>query len=460
MRTFTILTALIGAVSAAPSLISRAATPFSVASPGDVHDITLTANNTLNGTYHSPATSDANKFANQAQPKPGHLPIKLVNSFGGGHVNAYISGLDSENRVVFIKGDGSLLYPSSGGSSTPVPVSDAVKIPLPAKGKSITITVPIVLTSARIYFAEGTLPFFIVKIPTGDGLVQPSPANLKDPSAGVNWGFVEVSYTEGKSVYANISYVDFVGMILSMTLSVKDGSGTQITRGLHSYALKEICQALAQQTHKDGFPWASTCITNSHGTPIRALAPGDYGAIKPAAFQHYWTPYVDKVWQHYTKSALTINTQTAAGKVKCHVKGDKLYCDGDNRGYSKPSANDIWGCNSGPFAIQAGDNDIHKAVVPRLCAAFVRSTLLIPGGDVQPGVSRSKYYKVGPTNHYSRLVHKFEVDGRGYAFPYDDVNPDGNENASGTLASGAPDKLTVYVGAPPPSKFFKSGKSG
>ncbi|KAL6852144.1 glycoside hydrolase family 64 protein [Trichoderma novae-zelandiae] len=459
MRTFTLLAALIGAVSAAPSLTPRAASPFSVASPGGVHDITITANNTLNGTYHSPNTTDSNRYASQAKALPGHLPIKLVNSLGGGRINAYISGLDSANRVVFVRGDGSLVYPSSGGSTAPVPIHDHIEIPLPAKGKSITVTVPIVLTSARIYFAEGTLPFFIVKIPTGDGLVQPSPSNLKDPSAGVNWGFVELSYTAAKAIYANISYVDFVGMILSMSLSVTDGSGTQVTKGLHSYALKEICEGLAKQTSKDGFPWSSMCITDSAGKPIRALAPGDFGAVKPAAFQHYWTPYVDKVWSHYTKTHLTINTQTPAGDVKCQVSGNQLKCQGDNRGYSKPTAADIWGCNSGPFAIKAGDNDIHKAVVPRLCAAFVRSTLLIPGGNVQPGVSRSKYYKVGPTNHYSRLVHHFEVDGRGYAFPYDDVNPNGNENASGTLASGAPKKLTVFVGAPPPV-FMKSGKSG
>lgn len=63
-------------------------------------------------------------------------------------------------------------------------------------------------------------------------------------------------------------------------------------------------------------------------------------------------------------------------------------------------------------------------------------------------MSASSYYTVNPTNHYSRLVHSFEVDGRGYAFPYDDVNPDG-ENASGELSSGSPDTLTVFVGAPP-----------
>jgi hypothetical protein len=126
-----------------------------------------------------------------------------------------------------------------------------------------------------------------------------------------------------------------------------------------------------------------------------------------------------------------------------------LTCAQDNRSYSKPSARDIWGCNSGPFAIQSGDNAVHVAVVPRLCAAFVRSTLLLSGGNIQPSLGQSYYYTVDPTNYYSKAVHAREVDGKGYAFPYDDVNPDGNENASGTVSHATPDTLTVYVGSPP-----------
>ncbi|KAK4069151.1 CAZyme family GH64 [Trichoderma harzianum] len=446
MRTLTILTALIGAVAAAPSLISRVS-PFSIAKPGGVDDIVITANNTLNGTYHSSTTVSKNVIQTRAQA--GHLPIQLVNNFSGGQVNAYISGLDTDNRVVFVRGDGSLVYPSSGGSSVPVPISTPINIALPAQGQSITVNVPIVISSARIYFSVGDLQFFMVKIPNGDGLVQPSQFNLQDPSSGLLWGFVELTYTTDLAVFANISYVDFVGIILSMSLSTTDGSGTQTTKGLGSSALTQICQGLVQQASVDGFPWSSMCIANSAGTLVRALSPGDYSVINAAAFQNYWSAYVDQVWSQYTNTPLTINTQTSAGSVNCQVSGSTLNCNGDNRGYAKPTAGDIWGCNSGPFAIQGGDNAVHAAVVPRLCAAFVRSTLLLAGGNVQPGLGQSSYYTVSPTNHYSRLVHQFEIDGRGYAFPYDDVNPDGNENASGTLASGAPNVLTVYVGAPP-----------
>ncbi|KAL7934327.1 glycoside hydrolase family 64 protein [Trichoderma chlorosporum] len=439
MRTLAILTALLGAASAAPSLISRVANPFSIAKPGGINDIIITANNTLNGTYHSPHTTVSNKTLHARSAQPGNLPIQLTNNFSGGQVNAYICGLDTDNNVVFVRGDGSLVYPSSGGSSVPVPISTPIAIALASEGNSITVTLPIVLNSARIYFSEGDLQFFMVKTPDGDGLVQPSSANLQDPSAGINWGFVELTYTTGLAVFANISYVDFVGMILSMSLSVTDGSGTQITKGLAAGSLNEICQGLAQQSAADGAPWSSLCVANSAGTPLRALSPGNVN------FQNYWSNYVNQVWSHYTNTPLTINTQTSSGDVNCQVSGGTLNCQGDNRGYAQPVADDIWGCNSGPFAIQSGDNAIHTAVVPRLCAAFVRSTLLIAGGNVQPGVNASEYYTVSPTNHYSRLVHQFEVDGRGYAFPYDDVNPDG-ENASGELSSGAPNVLTIFVG--------------
>ncbi|EGU76618.1 hypothetical protein FOXB_12871, partial [Fusarium oxysporum f. sp. conglutinans Fo5176] len=177
--------------------------------------------------------------------------------------------------------------------------------------------------------------------------------------------------------------------------------------------------------------WASLCIANADGKPVRVLSPGNKYDLDSKLFDTYWDTYVNEVWNRYTAQDLTINTQTSAGRVKCRVSGDQLLCEGSDRGFAKPTGKDIWGCNSGPFSISEGDTPVHAAVVPRICAAFVRSTLLLDGGNDQPSLGQSSYYTVSPTNHYSRIVHSYEVDGRGYAFPYDDVNPDGNENASG-----------------------------
>ena len=111
----------------------------------------------------------------------------------------------------------------------------------------------------------------------------------------------------------------------------------------------------------------------------------------------------------------------------------------------KPTAYDIFGCSTGPFEIQAIDNDVHRAVVPRLCAAFNRSTFLTNGGNVQPSLPSSSYYGTSPTNHFSRIVHQYEVDGKGYAFSYDDVNPSG-EDQSGIVSISDPLVLAIRVG--------------
>ncbi|CAM1505963.1 Fc.00g116000.m01.CDS01 [Cosmosporella sp. VM-42] len=443
MRSLTLLAALMGSAMAFPFSVNHLTTRktnskgFTIATPGGVDDVIITSDNTLNGTV-----DNSKQHRGSGTPTPGSLDLALVNNFGDG-VKAYIQGTDTNDAVVFIGADGTTIYPTAAGSGTPVEITEPIAIALGAQGSTTNIKIPIVMSSGRVYFSAGDLHFFIVAIDSGDGIVQPSIANPSDPSAGLNWGFVELTYTKELAIWANISYVDFVGMILSMLLENTDGS-KQETIGLDAGAVTEVCNGLKEQGGKDGMPWPAMCVAGADGTPLRAVSPQNLG--DQGAFQSYWTKYVDDVWAKYTNEALTINTQNEGGAVKCQVSGDQLNCDGDNRGYAKPNALDIWGCNSGPFAIQKDDNSIHLAVVPRLCAAFVRTTLLLAGGESQPSLDSSNYYTQDPTNHYGRLIHAHEVDGRGYAFPYDDVNPSGNEDASGLVSSGNPKLLTVFVG--------------
>jgi hypothetical protein len=465
MRSLAVFGALLGAALAAPThlLQPRAPeSPFTIAKPGGVKEVIVVEDNTLNSTvYNEESILVSAKDVASKRAIPAQLPLEFVNNFGGGNVNAYLSGLDSDGAIVFLKKDGSLIYPSSGGSKVPVQIKEDIAIPLPPKGEKLKLILPITITSARIYFCEGDLSFFMVLAGNGDGLVQPSLSNLADPSSGLNWGFVELTYTDKLVLYANISYVDFVGMILGMSLTVTDGSPNQLTHGLHGAAVVDICNDLITQSSSDGFPWSNLCIANEEGEPIRVLSPNEFSVINPEPFEKYWQPYVDQVWQRFTSSPLLLNTQTEAGKVECQVKEDGImHCNGDNRGYGKPTARDIWGCDSGPFGKKVEDNGIHLAVIPRLCAAFVRSTLLLEGGSTQPDLDSSHYYGTNPTHHYSRIVHKYEVDGKGYAFAYDDVNPDGIENASGTVSSGAVDTLTIFIGEPPAGLVAPQQPSG
>nr|POE65154.1 glucan endo-1,3-beta-glucosidase [Quercus suber] len=390
--------------------------------PGGVSDIVITKENTVNATSTQPASPNAGN-AN------AELSLTFTNNFGGGAVNAYVTGMDSNGALVILQPDGTFFYPTADASqSAPVEITQNIAIPLNAQGQDTTISLPGYISSGRIWFAEGTLHFYTVASATGmPSLVTPSATNPSDPSAGTNWGFVELTNNDG-GIYANISYVDFVGLPLGMTLTTGDGS-TQSAQGLSAGAVGTICSGLASA----GGDWTSLCQADSNGNPLRVVAPGDYVAANGGAFADYWTSYIDQVYTQYSTSTLTIDTQAAAGQVACTVSGDILSCAGSDTTYAKPTAGDIFGCNSGPFANPAGTSDVNQAVVPRLCAAFNRATLLLDGGNVQPSLPASSYYTTTPNNVYSSIVHQNEVDGKGYAFAYDDVNPTG-ENASGVVS--------------------------
>ncbi|ORY58899.1 uncharacterized protein BCR38DRAFT_413218 [Pseudomassariella vexata] len=340
------------------------------------------------------------------------LKLSLKNKLGG-QLNAYVTGQDTAGDVVMLAPDGSWYHPDAGGSTSPVQIN-AANVTLPLTGDVTELTIPDFISAGRIWVAVGELQFFT--------LVEPSAVNPDDPSADVNWGFVELTNTEKSGIYANISFVDWVGLLLGMSLTLGSGE-VQTVEGLAKNAVSSICNDMKTQA-ADGQPWDKMCVSDA----------SDY------------TDYANKVWDQYTNQDLVFDTQNA-GNTTCRANGDQLTCTNDNRAYARPTVGDIWGCNSGPFAMTQDDNDIHKAVVPRLCAAFQRSTLLLDGGDVQPSsaVGKDTYYKETPTNHYSRIVHNYLVGGRGYAFAYDDVNPDG-ENAAGVVSGPSPQELAITIG--------------
>lgn len=353
---------------------------------------------------------------------------------------AYVVGKDINDRVVILQNDGTFYHPNVKDAVSPLEIRQDVRLPLGPLGSTISINLPTYISSARIYVALGELRFYI----SGDNsLVEPSPFNPLDSGAIVNWGFVELTHNTN-GVWANISCVDFVGTPLGISLTSRVGT-VQTSNGLTANAVETICNDLYVQSLKDGQPWDKLCQKSTTGAPIRVIAPVKYIDANPNAFKSYWTDYINQVWLTYTSVPLTIDTQISKGKVQCQVVGDVLECAGDNRSYTKPTAVDIFGCNTGPFEILAFDNDIHRAVVPRLCAAINRSTLLINDGNVQPSLPSSSYYSTSPTNHYSRIVHEYEFEGKGYAFPYDDVNP-ATDDQSGTISSPNPLILAIKVG--------------
>lgn len=443
------------ALVALAAFVSQAiAAPIVMVHPGGTDDIVVTNQDTLNATRAAPAnaTSGATKIIEDvAITATSKLPMAFVNNHGGS-INAYVTGLDKSGQLVFLQSDGTWYYPTADSSqSAPVEIPVNLAIPLGGQGSTTSISLPDYLSSGRIYFADGDLHFYTVWSTgtNGPGLVQPSSTNPEDPNAGTNWGFVELT-NSASELYADLSYLDFVGLPLGLSLVAGDGT-TQTAEGVEPNAVASICSALIAQSAIDGQPWGSLC-QEYDGSIIRVIGPQDYISLNPEAFSDYFTDYVNQIWTYYETNTLTIDTQASAGEVSCTVQDSLLQCEGDNRGYAQPVANDVFGCNSGPFAIETTDNDVHRAVVPRLCAAFDRSTMLLDGGNVQPSLGASSFYTTSPTNYFSKLVHEQEMDGKGYAFAYDDVVATSGADQSGKVVdgSGAPQLLSVIVGGSAP----------
>jgi hypothetical protein len=426
-----------------------------VVSPGAPTSVVITSQNTLNGTLVGTnttsignSTSSPNSVAfdsgriEASTAGNANLGLMFQNNFSGGSINVYINGYDDNNAIAFVLADGSYYYPPATTSAVPVEIIQDLSIPISG---TVSLKMPGYLSSGRIWVADSDLVFSVVDAGGVQGIVQPSSTNPDDPSAGCNWGFVEFTNND-VGIYADVSFVDFVGMPLGLSLQSSDG--TQVVQGVVANAVEAVCTALQAQAAIDGAPWGELCVTDSSGTILRVIAPGDYISLEPTAFQDYWTSYVNDVYTYYETNTLTIDTQAAAGQVACTVVNNEFSCEGDSGTYPKPAANDIFGCNSGPFIVLPSDNDIHAAVVPRLCAAFDRSTLLISGGNSTPGLPSESYYTVSPTNYFSKFVHENEVGGLGYAFAYDDVTPDGAPSAAGLVSDANPETLTVIIGGP------------
>lgn len=364
-----------------------------------------------------------------ASAAPESLKFVLKND-SGGPATAYIAGFsDAEKKAVFIKQDGTPLFPEAGGTE-PEPVGPEAGIPVDG---TVEVTVPR-MYGARVYFAlNDTLEFQVVKGADGaTSVVHPNFVSNEDPNFGKDWTFAEFTLN-AEQLYANISYVDFVAAPIGLHL--KAPSGDQEVPGMPTGALDKVAQGLRDQ----GENWPNL-VQEADGRVVRVLNPNH----RAADFEGYLEPYVDEAYSKYAGESLFIDTQREdIGILEGKVEGEELVFGAER--FAKPSSVDIWGCNSGPFANNPdSDSQERLAIVPRLAAAFNRTTLLInPNQPHQE--DPATFYKNDITNHYARVVHENLPDGKGYAFAYDDVSSNAGEDHSGKVNAGDPEVFTLTL---------------
>lgn len=370
----------------------------------------------------------------------GTLQVALQNRTQSNNVFAYITGLalDDGNRPIFIQADGRSVYRPASPANVLSPVQADVAIPLGAPGNTVNVTIP-KIAGGRIWFAiDGRLTFFVNP---GPNIVNPSVTNSSDPNINVNWTFAEFTFNDAQ-LFANISYVDFVSIPVAMSIATQSGATLSVP-GMRPDGFQTIINEMRAQAKRDGKPW-DQLIYAPNNRPLRVLNPNNLLATNGNAWSNYWDGYVQAVWAKFRNEDMIINTQAAAGNVSGRVVGNELQL-GPAGSFGPPSSADVFSCSTGPFA--TGSNEARNAVIPRLAAAFNRSQLLnTPGNQFPNGGKPSMYYQDQTTNHYSRIVHQVQKDGRGYAFPYDDVVPDGGEDVAGTIFAGDARVWTVAVG--------------
>lgn len=415
-------------------------------------------------------------------PTPTVLSVALSNNTTNSTVYAYITGYDlsREGRSFILQSDGVTGYWPDSPPTILQPLAVDCAIQLNAPGRNTQprfVTIPR-LSGGRVWFSL-SVPLTFLLNPGGSGgggaVVEPSATNPSDPNFDIFWSFAEFTFNE-RELYVNISYVDFVSLPvgISVTSSAKGvNPGKTKTRSVApfpAHGLAEMAKKMASQDAKDGHGWGRLVTRKSYlgkrmGEPLRVLSPNAgkvLGGIDggPPLFEGYYASYVNKVWQKYSCEDLTIDTQHKAwGTFQCRVHSDDelLHCVSTSTGkevgtFWKPTAADVFSCSTGPFAPRSSNGEEQAIMLnlgARLAAAFNRSTLLL--NSKQPeGETVDTYYQNedggGVTNHYARTCHAIAMEGRGYAFPYDDVSPSGGLDQSGFIREARPVILGVSIG--------------
>ncbi|KAG8525359.1 uncharacterized protein KY384_009003 [Bacidia gigantensis] len=377
------------------------------------------------------------------------LTIALQNRTSSDTVYAYITGLaiDNANSVFLLQADARTPYfpatPSAPGASLATDCS----IALGAPGNIVNATIPHI-AGGRIWFSVGQPLTFLLN--PGPGLVEPSVTNPSDPNINIPWSFAEFTFNSAQ-VFANISYVDFVSLPIAISLSSTASSNIQVVPGLPSNGLDLVCSGLSAQQAVDNAGWDTLIVKDSSGSNLRALSPNNGIVTNPNLFSNYYNFYVDAVFARYASQTLSIDTQAQWSTVSSNASsGSEVLDFGVDTStspptpltFSKPSAKDIFSCSTGSFTPSPSTEK--GALIARLAAAFNRSTLLKE--NLTPSQQSEAFYKESVTNHYARIVHAANLDGRGYAFPFDDVIPTGAGDVSGAVMDGSPRLLTVAVG--------------
>lgn len=341
---------------------------------------------------------------------PATIPLTITNSSGRGDpLFLYDLGTSLTTGQQGWADEAGAFHAWPAGQNPPTPAPDA-SIPGPAAGQSRTIHIP--RFSGRIYFSYGQKLVF--RLTTG-GLVQPAVQNPSDPNRDILFNWSEYTLDDS-GLWLNSTQVDMFSA--PYAVGVRRADGTTVSTGhLEAGGYHAVFDSLRAQ----GGGWGGLVQTRSDGTVLRALSPG-HGLETGALPAGVMDDYVDRVWQKYAGTTLTVTPFADRPDTRYfgRVSGDVMnFTDGSGAvvtGFHKPDADSVFGCHK---LLDAPNDAVRGPISRTLCAGFNRSTLLV--NPNQPDGSAAEFYQDAVTNHYARLIHGQMADGKAYAFAFDDV---------------------------------------
>ena len=364
----------------------------------------------------------------QAAESPALLPLTVTNNSGRGEAtHLYVLGV-SGDKLGYVNAGGTFT-PWTGGANPPAPAPD-VSIDGPANGASKTISVPKGI-SGRMYMSFGEKLDF--KISQDGGLVQPAPWAAGDANSDILFDWSEFTYNDS-GIWLNSSQVDMFAVPHAVSVTGSDGQ-TAKTGELEAGGRNTVIDAM-----KDNESFSGLVQTRDDGTVLRVLSPGkgaDGGNFDP----DYLAPYIDEAWAAYAGTDLTVQPfADQPDKVfKGRTAGDVMTFT-DSTGaqaatFTKPTTANVWGCDGNLGA----PNDLVVGPIARsLCAALQRTTLGTQ--KVEPSTDASTFYQNDLTNEYAKVIHEQMVDGKAYAFAFDDV-----ANQESLVHSGDPTSIAITL---------------
>jgi hypothetical protein len=379
-------------------------------------------------TVAPPATAPTRAPADNPSPPPASnlLPVTITNDTGRGDaVYLYVLGVNlATGKLGYVEAGGAFTA-WTGGATVPVPAPD-VAIAGPRNGASTTIKMPKGL-SGRLYMSFGSKLDFRL---TTDGLVQPAPWAGGDPNRDILFDWSEFTLNDS-GLWLNSSQVDMFA--IPHVVSVQGGNGAISKTGeVKPGGRQKVIDAIKAQPD-----FAKSIYTRADGTVLRVLAPGkaaDAGLMSAT----YLDPYITSAWNAYASKTLTVvpfgdqpNTRFL-GRTAGNVMN---FTDGGGQtvaSFTKPSTANVWGCDG---ALGAPNDLVVGPIARTLCAALQRGTLGTL--DTQPSGTAADFYRNSPTNEYAKIIHENMIDGKAYAFAFDDVQNqeslvhDGDPRAAG-----------------------------